>query len=271
MADAIIFPYRILWEANRRKEYRDRISTKAAALVSFLQDNGLVKKRIVPPNSTIPLDLCLRESDLTEEGRAVIHQALDSWLDGHDRGNDPADVAILVRALAKAKKLENVPQSEMPPVTREVVSEIDSTESERVKFDDASWHLEGSFPDDVPPQNSYVFGGMLLTFLALRGLMAGPISKEFKKELAELSRRKVTPGRFYDVLGGSIGSDMVTERGHRFLKKYVGLGSSSKYAGDFHAAIAVDLPTIYHVKDSWENYDKLEPFFLKELDNICDP
>jgi hypothetical protein len=31
------------------------------------------------------------------------------------------------------------------------------------------------------------------------------------------------------------------------------------YIGDYEAVLGGSLPTLYHVEDSWENYDKLAP------------
>ncbi|MCC9609409.1 hypothetical protein LOC68_05355 [Blastopirellula sp. JC732] len=74
------------------------------AFVNFLQDNGLTARKLLKKGQTPDESFEIWESDLTEEGVAVVDKAFDRWLGALDRGKAPDDVSILEKALAKIRK-----------------------------------------------------------------------------------------------------------------------------------------------------------------------
>ena len=69
--------------------------------------------------------------------------------------------------------------------------------------------------------------------------------------------RRITGRQAYaEWLDGNLTSDQLTEEGNAFAASYVALGVGP-YLNDYADVLARDLPTEYHVADTWENYDLL--------------
>ncbi len=62
---------------------------------------------------------------------------------------------------------------------------------ETVIYEKARWHLEGDWPEGLPESQAYVIGGMLMGWLAERGLLESlyenytKIAAQFDKRLSE--------------------------------------------------------------------------------------
>ena len=63
-------------------------------------------------------------------------------------------------------------------------------------------------------------------------------------------------------------SDDFNETGNAFARDYYDM-QSGNYIADYEKYLASDLPTAYHVQDSWENYDKLMPVVEKRYAAWC--
>ena len=50
--------------------------------------------------------------------------------------------------------------------------------------------------------------------------------------------------------------DEVSEIGNRFALNYFDF-DTGKYVNDYENSLAKNLPTLFHVEDSWENYEKI--------------
>ena len=79
---------------------RDRIMT--IALVKFLQEHDLLKKRMLEDGEEPPKDFVIKQSDLTEKGLAFdAIRTIDRWLRANDDIRKPLNMRGLERALKK--------------------------------------------------------------------------------------------------------------------------------------------------------------------------
>ncbi len=129
-------------------------------------------------------------------------------------------------------------------------------------YDDASWHYGGDFPSSLPDRAGGTHIGMFAAWMWLNGLESETARRECQKELKLLRGRKGTPGVFVmNVLDGKIIAADFSEEGNAFLKAYYQEEKKSELGQflDDYADVHKDsaLPTLYHVEDSWENYDRL--------------
>lgn len=86
--------------ASKRKSHREQVRAIVRSLSRFLRDNGLVTREILPEGAEITEDLVINKSDLTAEGYALYHAAVEKkWLEAIDRGLDPSNTDILRKAL----------------------------------------------------------------------------------------------------------------------------------------------------------------------------
>jgi hypothetical protein len=134
-----------------------------------------------------------------------------------------------------------------------------------MKYDDASWHSGGDFPKDLPAEAAATHSGMYVAWAILSGL-AGPIHiEDFPADIPDLKARAVTPGHFFlSSCDGKFTEEDLNEEGNKFSATYFDL-QKGRYLQDYEALLGPKLPTLYHVADSWENFDKLRPVLDRRL------
>ncbi|HKN57764.1 MAG TPA: hypothetical protein VJV97_02870 [Gemmatimonadaceae bacterium] len=130
-------------------------------------------------------------------------------------------------------------------------------------IDRADWHYGGNYPAGLPPENAGTHIGMYLAWIVHRNLGS--------KELAQLSgdtyswvlSREVT-GRdlLFTKLDEKFFYQLLSPEGEAFTRSYY---ESNGYANDYDRVLGADLPSLYHVKDTWENFDKLAPVLDERL------
>lgn len=122
------------------------------------------------------------------------------------------------------------------------------------KYDDASWHSGGNFPKDLPAKAGATHTGMFFAWALLSGLAA----EDFPDDLSRLRDRRITPGAFFLACSGKFTDEDLNDEGNAFAAAYFDL-QKGKYITDYEATFGKDGPTLYHVADSWENYDRIAP------------
>lgn len=70
--------------------------------------------------------------------------------------------------------------------------------------------------------------------------------------------RQTSPGRYFlDACDGKFTDEDLDQRGNSFAREYFDL-SQGRYLRDYEEALGANFPTLYHVADSWENFDRLK-------------
>jgi hypothetical protein len=123
--------------------------------------------------------------------------------------------------------------------------------------DKAKWHFEGKFPPDLDRHQAYVPGGLLLAWLANRGLLSKMAEREFAPELAGLRSRSITGAEAYRLLGGVLASDLLDPEADAFLTDYLDPDRGGYWAD--YGQLSAGLPSEYHVPDTWASYERLQP------------
>ncbi len=132
-----------------------------------------------------------------------------------------------------------------------------------MKYDDASWHYGGDFPDDLPMEAGATHTGMFLAWALLNGLAGQIHLDDFSKESEKLRMRVMTPGQFFlDICDGKFTDEDLNDDGNAFAAVYFEFGNGD-YLKHYEEALADGLPSLYHVADTWENYDLLAPAIEK--------
>ena len=134
-----------------------------------------------------------------------------------------------------------------------------------MKYDDASWHYGGDFPDDLPQSAGATHSGMFLTWALLNDMAGSLHTDDFPDDLARLKAREITPGQFLlTVCDGKFTDQDLNEEGNAFAAAYFNF-ESGQYLADYETALCGDLPTLYHAADTWESYDQLAPVLNSAL------
>lgn len=133
-----------------------------------------------------------------------------------------------------------------------------------MKYDDASWHYGGNFPDDLPDEAGATHAGMFLAWVVLAGL-GGEGLDDVAEDVERLRARELTPGRFLlEVCDETLTSDDLGGEADEFCRAYY-VAEEDGYLADYDDVLGGELPSLYHVADSWENFDRLRPVLDRRL------
>lgn len=124
-----------------------------------------------------------------------------------------------------------------------------------MKYDDASWHYGGKFPKDLSEDHAFTHIGMFLTW-ALLNKLGGEFHVDLiKDDFGDLLKRKITPGKYcIKHCDGKLTDEDLNNNGNRFASIYY----ENQYYIDYNKVLGQDKDSIYHVEDTWANYEKLQ-------------
>ncbi len=130
-----------------------------------------------------------------------------------------------------------------------------------MKYDDASWHSGGQFPEDLPIEAGATHIGMYLTWALLAGLSGSYHIRDVPEGLQRLRRREITPGGFFlKYCDGKFADEDLNEEGNEFTEFYYSMAKEDPlFLVDYSRTLVAGLKSEYHVPDTWENFDKLKP------------
>jgi hypothetical protein len=120
-------------------------------------------------------------------------------------------------------------------------------------YDKAKWHYEGDYPKSLNWKQAFVHTGMFVGWLHDHGMVTdeflamGSVGRRFKQ-------RQITGAQVYEIWGGCLLSDQLTEQGNEFAHFYY----KGKFGDDYQALLVGSLPSFYHVKDTWQNYETIK-------------
>jgi hypothetical protein len=118
--------------------------------------------------------------------------------------------------------------------------------------DKASWHFEHkSYPANTGPAGAHIYGGLFLAWAHANGLLSSECKRNMGGELAAFEKRGISPGRFYQLLGGVLASDLFTDEGKGFAGHSF-CGDEFDYYGLVESTLGNDLLSPYLIADSWQ-------------------
>lgn len=134
-----------------------------------------------------------------------------------------------------------------------------------IVFDKAKWHINDNFPKDLDLHQSYVHSGLFICWLIDKGLFEDEFKTENSIGINFLLARQIAPSQFYsDYLDGVFDAAGMTQEAIKFTTEYFDF-EKGNYVTDYLATLdPLDkLASIFHVTDTWENYDKLKSIIDK--------
>ncbi|MGZ5232475.1 MAG: DUF7832 domain-containing protein [Burkholderiales bacterium] len=126
-----------------------------------------------------------------------------------------------------------------------------------VVYDKAKWHYDGDYPADLPQSQAFVHTGLFLGWLIDQTLISEEFLEDFGAEMERFKRREITGPRLFELCDGALVDDMLNDEGNAFAEHYFDL-QTGKFVKDYEEIFCKRLPSMYHVEDSWANYDKLK-------------
>jgi hypothetical protein len=125
-------------------------------------------------------------------------------------------------------------------------------------IDRADWHYGGNYPTDLPPENGGTHIGMFLAWAIHRGLEGDLHREESAAALAAVRDRKKTGRDFlFRECDERLWEEDLNDEGNAFAKAYYERDDAQGFIADYEATLGDDLPSLYHVADTWENFDRM--------------
>ena len=126
-------------------------------------------------------------------------------------------------------------------------------------YDRADWHYGGDFPKGQPNEAGGVHIGMFLAWAIMNHLEGEDFAEAPDSEAAleAVRNRQMTGCQFlFSECDEKFSEGTLNDEGEAFVADYYA-AEDAAYFDDYEKALAKNLPTMYHVEDSWANYDVL--------------
>ena len=137
-------------------------------------------------------------------------------------------------------------------------------------LDRIDWHSGAeNFPAELPNEAGGVHIGMFLSWIINNDLISDEHINESSESLALVKQRKMTGAEFLiEECDEKFWETDLNNEGLAFAQAYY---ETDDYFEDYEAALSSNEPTLYHVKDSWSNYQKLAPLITSAFKNWKKP
>ena len=135
-----------------------------------------------------------------------------------------------------------------------------------MKYDDASWHYGGDFPNDLDDIAGCTHIGMYVVWCLLNGMAGELFVEEIPESLDELKNREVTPGVWFsENCDEKFTDEDLNDQGNEFTEEYYN-SEEPPYIEDYLGIFGEGLASLYHVPDTWESFDRLAPVLSKQFE-----
>jgi hypothetical protein len=121
-------------------------------------------------------------------------------------------------------------------------------------YDNAKNHFLGNFPKSVPIEQAYVHIGFYLGWIIDNTLYSAYFEEEASNQIFRFKRGEISCTILSEIWDGYLGYELFSQQGNMFTYYYYGGGI---YQSDYQELLAKDLPSIYHVDDTWKNFAKM--------------
>ena len=134
-------------------------------------------------------------------------------------------------------------------------------------YDRADWHYGGDFPEDLPPECGATHIGMFLAWI-INNSLESEFHREESADALEAVRARAMTGREFliDECDEKFWDEDLSDEGNEFAQEYYGVTTEGgQYFTDYEQILCAGLPSLYHVEDTWESYDKIAPTISKRF------
>ncbi len=128
-------------------------------------------------------------------------------------------------------------------------------EVQKTIYDNAKTHFLGNFPENLPIEQAYVHIGIYLGWVIDNELYSDYFEDEAEVQILRFQRKEISCTILSELWDGYLGYELFSKQGNMFSYYYYGGGL---YRRDYDDVLVKDLPSIYHVDDSWENFQLMK-------------
>lgn len=121
-------------------------------------------------------------------------------------------------------------------------------------YDLAKNHFLGDFPASLPIEKAYLHIGIYMGWVIDMKLYSEYFEEEASTEIYRFSRREIGCIILAEIWNGALSHELFNDETNLFTYYYYAGGLFKK---DYTEVLVKSHKTIYHVEDTWENYEKL--------------
>lgn len=134
--------------------------------------------------------------------------------------------------------------------------------TEPIILDIAKWHFQGDYPKDLPIDNAYNHTGFFIGWLVENEFLSEDFSILIKDGIKSFIKKEITaPTLFKEYFDGLFETHQINDEITPFVLDYYGRDSNdSAYFSKYLNKLLKDLPSVYNIKDSWDNYRVIKSF-----------
>jgi hypothetical protein len=128
--------------------------------------------------------------------------------------------------------------------------------------------------EPLPKGHAATHIGMFLAWAVLNELESDFHRERCAGLLAKLRRREVTGRQFFEAACSERFSEReLNEEGNAFAQHYYvdEAGKRGAYFADYKKVLTADLPSFWHVADTWENYEKIAAVISRQYEEWKNP
>ena len=128
--------------------------------------------------------------------------------------------------------------------------------------------------EPLPKGHAATHIGMFLAWAALQRLLNDFHEEHSAPLVAQLRARQITGRQFFEAAcREQFAEKDLNVEGNAFAEHYYrdASGERGDYFADYKKVLASGLPSFWHVADTWQNYDKLEPVVTKRYEAWKNP
>lgn len=128
-------------------------------------------------------------------------------------------------------------------------------------FDKAKWHINDKFPSELDHYQSYVHTGLYIAWLIDNDFLEPDFKVDHVVSIQKHQDRTVSPTEFYESeLDGVFDAEGLTQEAIKFTSDYFNF-DKGEYLTDYLSTLdpSDKMPSLFHIADTWENYDCLKP------------
>lgn len=137
-------------------------------------------------------------------------------------------------------------------------NQVDTTMfHDSIVYDKAEWHSSGDYPSDLPEEQAFVHTGLYLGWIIDNSLYSEEFAEDNNDMIEQFREREVLPSEVYKACDGCLADDMLNPEGNAFSQYYFDF-EKGQFLQDYNRLFVSGLPSLYHVTESWGNYDQLK-------------
>lgn len=134
------------------------------------------------------------------------------------------------------------------------MTEVSEPKYQDKVYDLAKNHFLGDFPNSLPIEKAYLHIGIYMGWIIVNELYSEYFEEEATTEIFRFSRRDIGCIILAEIWDGKLTHELFSEEGNTFTFYYYAGGL---YKKDYQDILVRNEPSIYHVEDTWENFENI--------------